>query len=105
MLINIDYKFKKVEGQEIFSNSDVTLDLITFSVNQKYKDGLEGQLRRTWNRIVKKFDEAIDSKKDSIELEQAEIDFIKKTFNEAKFPVVNTKPVCILEEEIEKLGK
>ena len=104
MLINIDYKQPiSKQGELRLSNSEITQNYIQYAVLQTYKDGLEGQLRRILGRIQRKLDEAIENKKDEIELEQAEIDFIKKSFKDIKTPVELSKYFVLLEDEVEKL--
>ena len=74
------------------------------AVSQKYKDGLEGQKRRIFGRIQRKIDDAIDNKKDEIELEQAEKDFLRGVFkDEVKLPPLASKYIMVLEDEINAL--
>lgn len=100
MNINLNYR-EETKNQP--TNSELTLDYILYAVSQKYADGLEGQLRRICGRIQRKLDEAIEKKKNSVEFETAEIEFIKKAFNEAKFPPHLAKFVIMLEDEIDKI--
>lgn len=101
MKINLEYG--AVGGEPELSNSELTLNYVGFAVSQTYKDGLDGQLRRIWGRIQRKFDEAIEAKTDVIELEEAEKDFILKSFKDVKFPSGLAKFIVILEEEINML--
>lgn len=104
MNININYDRKSSEDKEV-SNQELTYGYVTYATNTKYKDGLEGQKRRIWGRIQRKFDEAVDKDKSSLELETAEIDFIKDVFKDAKFPPQIAKFVVLLEDEVDALGK
>ncbi len=105
MKINLDYKTKvdPANKEKVLSNQELTFDYIAYAVNTKYEKGLEGQLRRVWGRIQRKFDDVILANGSEIELEDAEKTFIKKAFDEAKFPPQIAKYISILEEEIEKL--
>lgn len=102
MKINLDYTFKYSDEElkkldEV--KSEVTIGYITNAINQKYKEGLEGQLRRTFGRIQRKLDAAIEDKTYTVNFEEAEKDFIKKAFEEAKYPVNAAKYVDTFEDE------
>lgn len=71
----------------------------------KYRDGLEGQLRRIFGRIQRKCDDAVEKGYDVLELEDSEFDLIKDTFEDSKFPPVLSKYINVLEEEIERCAK
>lgn len=101
MKLSLDYNRPKSEGQ--VSDAELSVDYISYAVSQKYPQGLEGQLRRVWGRIQRKFDKAIEYKADEIELEEAEKDFIIKAFNECKYPANTAKYVDTLEIEIDTL--
>ena len=100
--VNIDYK-RKEEAVEKLSNSELTLDYITTAVATCYKDGLSGSKRRMFGRIQRKIEDAIDKNEDTIELEVAEFDFIRKTFDDDKatLPAHVSQYVNLLEDEIE----
>lgn len=116
--INVDYKtdiaaINKLNQQEGFpevtkdeSDAGLTLNYVRFAVEQKYEKGLEGQLRRIWGRIERKFEAAIEDKTYEVELEEAEKDFIKNTFAGREYPVKLTKYINIFEDEfIDKLSE
>ena len=108
--INVDYKTNieglnkqnKADGKPEITkdeaHSDLTMNYLRFAVEKKYKEGLEGQLRRVWGRIERKFEAAIENKTYKVELEEAEKDFIKKAHSEANYPVNITKYVNIFED-------
>ncbi len=83
----------------------LTCDYLISAVNMKYREGLEGQLRRVFGRIQRKCDEAIEKKYDILELEDSEFDLIQECFEEAKFPPVLAKYINVLEAEIERAAK
>lgn len=62
-------------------------------------------MRRIFARVQRKLDDAIESKSDEIELEKAEQDLLKKSFNECKVPAGIAKFFVVLEEEIERATK
>lgn len=111
MKFNIDYgsDIKKInerrvaEGKpeitESEQNSEITLDYISYAVNKKYPDGLDGQMRRIYGRIIKKIEDSIEKKTYKASFEEAEKDFIKKAFNEAKYPPSIAKHVNTFEDE------
>lgn len=101
MKINLEYKRKANESDKL-SDPELTFDYISFAVNQKYREGLDGQMRRLWGRIQRKFDEAIDNLKGTVDLEESEKDFIRKAFDECKYPTHTAKYVAVLENEIDK---
>lgn len=106
MKINLDYKISKEDSKtNNLSPQELTEHYIGLAVNHKYKDGIEGSLRRMWGRIQRKLDEGIEKKLDEITLEEGEVDFISKAFDGAKFPPFLSKYVQILEDEIDKLIK
>lgn len=84
---------------------NLTCDYLISAVNMKYREGLEGQLRRVFGRIQRKCDEALEKHYDVLELEDSEFDLIKDCFEDAKFPPVLAKYINVLEDEIEKAGK
>lgn len=108
MKINIDYKPKFEEKDKDidkdFFYAGLTFDYVTMAVNHKYERGIEGQLRRIWGRIQKKFDTLIEEKNYELTLEEAEKDFIKKAFEDAKYPPALSRFINIFEDQfIEKL--
>jgi hypothetical protein len=102
MKLNLDYKFKYSDEElkkldEVKAN--VTVNYIHIAVSQKYPDGLDGQLRRVWGRIQRKFDDAFISNQYDIVLEEAEKDFIKKAFETCKYPTNVATYVNLFEDE------
>lgn len=96
MDLNLDYK-RKPADVEAFSNSELTSYYVNYAVNQN-KEGFEGQKRRVWGRIQRKFDDAILDKKDTVDINQDELDFIREAFKSAKFPPELSMYVIILDE-------
>lgn len=102
--LNVDYKRKEEESREV-SNISLSADYINFAINQTHKDGVEGQLKRVVGRLQRKLDDAVINKTEEIDLESAEIDLIKKSFEKVKTPPQLTKYWIILEDEIDLLSK
>ena len=98
MNFNINYS-KNKDSKE--TNTESTVNMFIYAVNQKYAAGLEGQLRRVWGRILRKFDEALNDKTDNIELEETEKDFLFQAFAEAKTPPAWSALVMVLEDAID----
>lgn len=100
--LNLDYGRKPKEVEEL-ANRNLTEDYISFGVRQIYKDGLDNQFRRTWGRIQRKLDAALEAKKNFIELEHAELDFIKRGIKDAKYPPDLSKYIIVLEDAMDKI--
>lgn len=105
MRVKLDYKQPpQVAGQpKNPSSQQLTLMYIQYAVKAKFPT-LKGQLMRIWGRIQRKLDEAVNENLDTIELEAAEIDFLRKCINdETQFPSEVSKFVVVLQDEIEQL--
>lgn len=89
------------EGEEAEEDRVTSLNLLTYMINKTYPE-LEGQLRRVHGRLQLKMENAGIEKQDSIELEAAEVDFLKKVVG-AKTPPTWSKFVMVLEDELLKL--
>lgn len=105
MKINLAYKVKIAEGQKPQDDRELTLNYITAAVRQKYDKGMDGPLRRVWGRLQIKFDKAIETGKNTVELEEAEKDLIKKCIDVYKCDPIIAKYFQILEDEVNKLDK
>ena len=104
MRINLEYNQPAPkEGETQLSNQELSEHYISLAVTNVHKEGLEGQERRIYGRIQRKLTDAIEGKVDTIELEEAEKDMLKKSFRTAKFPAFLSKYIVILEDEIESL--
>lgn len=90
---------KRIEGTELTAN------YIESAVANVHPQGLDGSLRRTWGRLQRKLDTAIEEKMDDIELSLAECDFLKIVFEKCKIPSAFAKYFIILEIEIEEVTK
>lgn len=112
--IKLDYKvhIPKDMGEEERAKmpkpQELTIEYISQAVSQKYDSkeggkGMEGQLRRMWGRVQRKFDAAIEADASTVDLETAEIDLIKKSFAEAKFRSLIAKYVQVLEDELDSI--
>jgi len=96
--LNLDYK-RREEDEKKTSNVALSIDYITYAISSHYKEGVEGQLKRVIGRLQRKLDEA----EETLELEQAEIDIIKKAFEKVTVPTALVKYWVILEDEIDLL--
>lgn len=102
--IKLKLEYGIPEGNKL-TEAELTVDYLTSAVTMKYKEGLEGQLRRVFGRVQRKCDEALEKKYDVLELEDSEFDLIYESFEEAKFPSVLAKYINILEVELERASK
>lgn len=111
--VTIDLDYKRTpptqeqldRGDKVLSSPELTYDYVSYAINNTYKDGLEGSLRRVWGRVQRKFDAAIDQKTGFVELEEAEWDLVNKAFASVKFHPGIAKFVMVLEEELERALK
>lgn len=99
------------------TNAESMLDVLTFAVNDKFSEKkhtqqgeqnistLSGSQGRMWGRIQRKFDDAIDKKGTSVDLETAEIDFLKTAIQGAKFPVNWFRWTVLIEDALEEKEK
>jgi len=101
--LKIDLPYNLKNAQEI--PQETTINLITIGLDSKYPQGLDGASRRVFGRLQRKFDEAVEKKEETIQLESAELDLIKNALSEGKYPVNFTKYVLTLEEEVERCEK
>jgi hypothetical protein len=101
MRINLDYQRKPEAAAEV-PNQALTADYIDFAASNVHKDGLEGQQLRTFARLQRKLDAAVEAKQDEIELAEDEKDFLRKTFDKVKVPANLAKFFVVLEDEIEE---
>lgn len=103
MIFNLDLNYdipKSERGPEDkpVDNIAISISWIDFAVMAKYEKGLAGQLRRTWGKIQRKFEMAQESKIGTIDVDEKEVEFLKKTFSdEVKFPAKVAKYIEILE--------
>lgn len=104
MNINLDYQ-KTKEALEKESNQTTTYNVIMFAVSVVYPNGLGGQLRRVFGRMKTKLMKAKDANADSVELESAEIDFLKRTWNDEKclLPALWADHANLIDDEIDQL--
>ncbi len=98
--INLPYGLKNEEKSQ-----QSTYNIILQGVSSKYPNGLDGEYRRSFARVQRKLDEAIDNNLDEINLEEAEFNLIKNSIQDGKFSAVISKYVSILEEEVERASK
>lgn len=100
--LEIDYK-RDEEAIKKISNINLTNDYLNYAIQKHYKDGLEGQMKRIVGRLLRKIDDALDTKPHKVKLEPAELDIIKKAFDKVSVPSEIVKYWIVLEEIVEKL--
>ena len=105
MQININQDFK-LDREGIHktwpTNQELFRNYMTFGVNSGHKEGLKSDDRRLWDNIMNKFDNAIENKEDTIDLNAIQIVFLKKSFEKASIPVNEIKLFSVVENEILK---
>lgn len=101
----IDYKHAKTDKDNT-PNEEITANYLRYFVNQKYPQGLQGQMMRIFGRLQVKLDDALEDGKKSITLDAAEVDFVKKIFKDEedlKFPAGESKYFVKFMDEITSL--
>lgn len=96
--VNIPYNIKNSKEK----SQETTYNLILNGVSSKYPQGIDGAYRKTWARLQRKLDEAVENNANSIEIETDEKDLIKNVLNDGKFSAIICQYVSILEDEFEK---
>ena len=107
--LKIDLNYKQPEPKnekekaEFVSSSELTSSYINYAANKKYPNGLKGVNLRAFARIQNKLDTAILDKIDYIELESAEVDFLKEILKgeDVEFPANVSKFVVVLLDEFD----
>ncbi len=104
--LDFDFGLNEKQNPEKAIPQQIVFNWVRFAITQKYKDGLQGGLLRTWGRLQRKFEKAVDDKDSSLNLESAEKDMIQKAFNDGekvKFPVDAAKVVMEIQDAIDNL--
>lgn len=97
-VIQRDPTTEEIDAQK----ADISKSYIEFAVTASYKDGLGNQFRKLYANIQNKIQEAIESKKYVVALENSEVKFIKDAFTDekTKFTPKLAMYVTVLEDEI-----
>lgn len=101
--VNIGLNLKEAENPGKLPDQEVVFGWMRYAMEQKYQKGLHGSLLRTWGRIERKFIKAIDEKLDTIDLEDAEIEIVKKLFagsDEINFPIKASRVIMMIEDAV-----
>lgn len=109
-----DFKNKPNEKGEIELNQETLYNLALFAINDSHSEEkntpqgvqristLQGQQGRIWGRIQRKLEDSIDKKTKTLELETAEVEFLKKAFENAKFPIAWFKLSILVEDALDE---
>lgn len=101
MKVNLDFKLKEDQNPDKTIPQEILFNWLTYGVSKSNLDGLKGGALRTWNRVVRKFEDAIDAKSEEIEFEESEKDIIRQGFSDnVSFPLNAAKIVCAVQNEI-----
>lgn len=104
--LNLNYQFPAAtNGDRRLSNQETTVSYLEGAVLSAHPQGIEGQQRRIWGRIQRALDYALDQDATEIEIEQAGLDFLKKTMKECKINPSLSKYFVVLEDEVERAAK
>lgn len=103
LTVDLDYNRGRVMDENQPSNQALTFNYINHAVEAKYRDGLRPRDRRMYARLQEKLDEAVRDHSETIEVEKAEIDFLKDCFKDCRFPSQLSRFVVLLEDEIDRM--
>lgn len=78
--LDIEYNYKQMKESK---NKVVTNLFIEYLVSKKYTEGISGSDKRIWVRIQTKLGDALDSEANTIKVNEIELDFIKKLFQDS----------------------
>lgn len=70
---------------------DVVLDWLNNAVQLGHPSGLTPREHRQYHKVMSAVEEAIDTDCDAIELEDADFEFLRDSFQRARIPAVNNK--------------
>lgn len=100
--VNLDYGRKEVKPNEL-SNQELTAYYIGMAVNTAYRDGgLSGSETRSYARVQRKLDEAIDNKAEEIDMAEGDLEFIADAFQKAHCPPEIAKYYVVAEDEVKR---
>lgn len=108
MKLTVDYKKNEPKkGEEIESDIDTTVNLISYCVSKAYPDGFDGNgpLRRMYGRLQRKMEDAVESQTNELDLESAELDLVIKALKDAQTPIGWSKYMGALEDALHELPK
>ena len=109
-----DFKNKSNEKGEVESNQETFYNLCLFAVSDTFSEvknsqqgeqkisTLSGSQGRVWGRIQRKIEDAMDKESKTITLETAEIELLKKAFENAKFPISWFKWSILIEDALDE---
>jgi hypothetical protein len=103
--VNLDYNMDTSTPQGQRTNWEVTENYLTYAVQNTHKDGLQGQMRRTFARLQAKIDRAADIRAEEIQLAVDERDLLRKSFADCLLPAAESKYFLLLETEVERATK
>lgn len=98
--LNIDFGYDRVADKNIPSDRQVTLNYLGYIVSLGYKEGLNPDKRRIWNKIYNKAEEAIHANEEVLNVNSYEHAFLKQAFEKALVPANESKNVTLVETEV-----
>ena len=101
--INPDFKLDREGVHKAWpTNQELFRNYVSFGVGSAHKEGLKSDDRRLFDNIMNKFDDAIETKQDFVDLNAVQIVFLKNSFDKATIPVNEVKLFSIVEGEVLK---
>lgn len=92
---------KDPANKDVPSNQNLFMSYVGYVVNQAYgEQGLNGDKRRLYNRILEKMDKTVESNAKLLELNSYEYLFLKDAFEKATIEPKNTMMVTKVENAL-----
>lgn len=103
LTVKLDYKRPPVRpGENRLSDIETTANYMDAAVSSAFPEGLEEQMRRIYGRIQRKVDEASEKELETITLEEAEKDLLRKALDKCKIPASFSKYFVVFELAFEE---
>jgi hypothetical protein len=99
ILLDIDFGMDRKKNPETVSNQQISVNLIHQAVQNGYKEGLNSDKRRIWNRVLAALQQAVKANKKDITFNEYEFSFLKEAFGKAVVPAGEIKLFCLVEEQ------
>lgn len=90
----------KPENKEAPADATLFTNYVGYVVNKAFEGGMNGDKRRLYNRLLEKFDKAIDEKSETVVVNNYEYLFLKDAFEKAVVEPANTMMVTKVENGI-----
>ncbi len=98
--VNIDFGIDRAKDKDAQSDQSIFRNYLGYAINLGYKEGLQSDKRRIWDKIQDKLDVVVEKNEESITLNSYEYLFIKTAFEKAVVPATETKNFTKVEDAV-----